>query len=155
MNRGETWSKIVDAETQVNGTFISSWELNAGSYLIRAIWPGIEGKYLKAESEWIPLNVTVANLTLTCHLSEDLMETGSTVNITGMLSEPLDTGNLTIQYSSDRKDWITFVSDTPTNGSVTGVLKLELLGEYYVRAIWSGDWNYNPAVSEEKKLIVK
>ena len=154
MNRGETWNELVEVETQVNGSFLSSWGLNVGSYVVRARWPGEEGKYLEASSQLRGLNVTVANVTLTCTLSKELIKSGSLVNVTGALSKPLNTGNLTVQYSFNGEEWFNVAGGSPVNGSFTAEWKPPAPGEYYIRAVWSGDYNHNPAVSEARKLTV-
>ncbi|MEM2901525.1 MAG: STT3 domain-containing protein [Candidatus Bathyarchaeia archaeon] len=152
MNRGETWNELVTVETQVNGTFLASWGLNVGSYLVRARWPGEGGKYLEALSQLIGLNVTVANVTLTCTLSHEQVKAGSSVNVSGILSKPLNTGNLTIQYSLNGEEWLNLAGGPPVNGSFTAEWEPPASGEYYIRAVWSGDYNHTPAVSEARKL---
>ncbi len=153
-NLGETWDTLLGTTTESDGGFRVSADPNVGGYLIRARWDGEPKRYRGATSIAQNLNVTPAISGLSVDLPSKV-PMGERANITAQLAAKANTGNLTIQYSEDGAEWRTIQSGQPVNGSFTAVWTPEKIGEYSIRATWSGDFNYDPSVSEEQTVTVE
>ena len=130
--------------------------LAAGSYRFRAVYSG-DGNYLGAQSgdEEEPLTVGKATPDVTTLLSP----TGpialghsviDTVTVTGLGgSFPVPTGTVDFQVRLDGGVWTTFDAAVPlVDGSATSVsYEPPVAGDYFFRAVYSGDANYDPAAS--------
>ena len=153
-NLGNTWEELVDTTTSSDGMFRVSSSFNVGGYLLRARWDGEAKMYLKATSAAKSLNVTPATSGLDIEVPSKVTS-GETVNLTARLGAKVSTGNMTIQYSLDQKEWRIIAEGSPENGTFASTWTPPVKGTYFVRAVWSGDYNYDPSTSEVKTMTVE
>ncbi|MEM4246227.1 MAG: STT3 domain-containing protein, partial [Candidatus Bathyarchaeia archaeon] len=151
---GDSWEELTGVTTEEDGAFRISTDFNVGGYLIRARWDGEPGQYVKATSDSKSLNVTPGKASLEVTAPPKLLA-GQQANLTAKLSARVNSGNMTIQYSEDQVEWRIIRSSQPVNGTLTATWTPDQAGEFYIRATWSGDFNYDPSVSEVVKLIVE
>jgi dolichyl-diphosphooligosaccharide--protein glycosyltransferase len=152
---GTTWEEITRVKTSRNGTYLVTWNPQAGNYTIRARWPGEKGVYKESTSP--PQELTVGKLSarVTCELSNSTITLGDEVKVKASLSVPTSEGNITLEYKVEGGEWTPIKVGLLENGTYITTWRPDITGKIQVRAIWSGGLNYNPATSDPAVLEVK
>ncbi|MBS7645807.1 MAG: STT3 domain-containing protein [Candidatus Bathyarchaeia archaeon] len=150
-----TWEEITRVNTSRNGTYLVTWNPQAGNYSIRARWPGEKGAYTESISPLQQLTVNRSSAGITCELSNSTITIGDEVRVRVGLSIPTNEGNVTLQYRVEDGEWTPIKVGLLENGTYLTTWSPEATGRIEVRAVWSGGFNYNPAASDPVVLEVK
>ncbi|MBN1678456.1 MAG: Ig-like domain repeat protein [Candidatus Thermoplasmatota archaeon] len=163
---GGAWTDLGTPVTLVGGEAASDWYTpeNAGQYWFRAIYSGDSNYYGAQSGEYDePLNVAKLDPIVTTILSSDSIPLGESVTdmviVTGPGGlDPVPTGTVQFQVKVGAGPWmdlgspVVLVSGQATSDAYTPLSA----GQYWFRAIYSGDANYNGGQSgaEEEPLSV-
>lgn len=108
------------------------------------------------ENENEPLYVNKAPSTTTTALSTNIIIPGDsitdTVTVTGLPHPPypLPTGTVIFQVKFDEGGWVTYDNESLVDGTATSIEYTPLLaGQYWFRALYSGDNNYKDSQSPD------
>jgi len=155
MFAGGSWVTY-DVENLVNGMATSTpyTPLLARQYYFRAIYGGdnnYNGSQSGDTSEPLLVNVVGKHDCITrTQLSENTINLGESVTdkvtVTGAYGTP--TGTVIFQVKFNGGSWVIFDVKNLVNGMATSIPYTPLLaGQYYFRAIYCGDNNYNGSQS--------
>jgi len=150
---GTSWNTITSINTLADGSYSYPWApQEVGSYLIRAKYAGTAN--YKPSEETASLTVVKGSSSTTTILSATTIIYGQGVTISGVVSPPTSDGTVTLQWSIDNADWNVIVSGTPSEGIFIDTWAPPYIGTFYIRALWSGNLNYNGSTSPSKTLTV-
>ena len=90
---------------------------------------------------------------ISCYLNASQITYTQNVLISASLEPPASTGTIRIQSTKDNVTWNDLVLHVPSEGKYNFVWTPDA-GTYFIRAKWSGDYNYLPSTSTAKTLIV-
>jgi len=153
-NNGTSWSEISTTTTSKNGTYSYTWKPNAGSYLIHAGFQGARGSYISSVSPNQQLTVNKANAAIALGISPISVVVGQNVTISCNVTPKESGGRIMLEYSTDNKTWTPLASDDLVNGSYSTSWAPKDVGTIYVRVTWTGNLNYNRAISSIQILTV-
>jgi len=153
-SNGTSWSEISTTTTSENGTYSYTWKPNAGSYLVRARFQGIKGSYIFSITPSQQLTVNKANAAIALEVSPPSLVVGRNVTISCNVTPKESGGRVILEYSTDNKTWTPLASGDLVNGSYSTSWAPKDVGTMYVRATWTGNENYNRAVSPIQILTV-
>jgi dolichyl-diphosphooligosaccharide--protein glycosyltransferase len=153
-SNGTSWSEISTTTTSENGTYSYSWKPNAGSYLIHARFQGAKGSYVSSVSPNLPLTVNKANAAIALGISPISIVLGQNATISCNVTPRESGGRVILEYSTDNKTWTPLTSGDLVNGSYSTSWAPKQIGTIYIRATWTGNLNYNRAVSSIQILTV-
>jgi hypothetical protein len=148
-----TWYNLSSGTTNSAGQYSYLWAPDAGSYYLRSTWSG-DTNYHGATSTSQQLTVNRAATSTMCMLSSDSINYGANVTVAGTVSVVVNDETMTLQYSADNLTWNNISSGTPSTGSYSFNWSPPALGTYYVRAVWSGDQNYQAYTGASRTLTV-
>jgi outer membrane protein assembly factor BamB len=150
---GASWNTIVTINTLTDGSYSYLWTpQEVGSYLIRAKYAGAFN--YKPSKETTSLTVVKGSSSAITILSATTVTYGQGVTISGVVSPPISDGTITLQWSIDNTDWNVIASGTPSDGIFTETWTPPYIGIFYMRALWSGNLNYNGSTSLSITLTV-
>jgi outer membrane protein assembly factor BamB len=150
---GTSWNTITFITTFADGSYSYPWApQEVGSYLIRAKFAGTVN--YNPSDETTSLTVVKGSSSTTTILSATTITYGQGVTINGIVSPPTSDGTVTLQWSIDNVNWNVVASGSPSDGIYTETWTPPYIGTFYVRAIWSGNLNYNGSISSSKILTV-
>ncbi len=141
-DNGQNWNQLATVQSDRQGAYKYTWTPNAGSYLVRARWDGIQRKFSAAKSTSFELAVDKARVTLSVEPSAPDVPAKQAMTITCRLSKPITVGTITVDYSLDNKTWSAGGYGAVKNGVFTLSWTPPTAGKYYVRVVWSVDQNY-------------
>jgi len=156
---GTSWNALATVTSASDGKYSHSWmPLTAGTYLIKASWPG-DIDHAGAESSTASLIVEEqpqAPSQISCGLSSNSTILGSSVTISSSI-EPTHSGVvITIYYRLDGGTWNNLASGTTnSSGAYSYSWIVPSNGTYYLKVSWPGDDDHLGAESEAISLIVK
>jgi hypothetical protein len=153
-SNGTSWSEISTTTTSEDGTYAYTWKPNAGSYLIHARFQGSKGSYVSSVSPNQPLTANKANAAIALEISPITIGVGQNATISCNLTPRESGGRVILEYSTDNKTWTPLTSGDLVNGSYSTSWAPKDIGTIYVRATWTGNQNYNRAVSSIQILTV-
>jgi len=153
-NNGTTWSEVSTTTTSHDGTYHYTWKPNAGSYLIHARFHGIKGSYISGVSPNQPLTVNKANASIVLRISPPSIILGQNVTFLCNVTPKESGGRVVLEYSIDNKTWTPLASGDLVNGSYLTSWAPKDVGAIFIRATWTGNMNYNRAVSSTEILTV-
>jgi len=153
-NNGTSWSEISTTTTSENGTYSYTWKPNAGSYLIHARFQGVKGSYISSLSTTQQLTVNKANAAIALGISPISIVVGQNATISCNVTPRESGGRVILEYSTDNKTWTPIASGDLVNGSYSTSWASKDVGTMYIRATWTGNLNYNRAVSSIQILTV-
>ncbi len=153
-NNGTSWSEISAATTSEDGAYYYVWKPNAGSYLVRATFQGIKGTYISSVSPTQPLAVNKAHASITLEISPQSLVLGQNATISCNVTPKESGGRVILEYSIDNQTWTPLASGDLVNGSYLTSWAPKDVGTIHIRATWTGNMNYNIAVSSTEILTV-
>jgi len=153
-SNGTSWSEISTTTTSENGTYYYTWKPNAGSYLVHARFQGAKGSYIYSVSPNQPLTVNKANAAIALEISPTSIVVGQNVTISCNVTPQESGGRVILEYSTDNKTWTPLTSGDLVNGSYSTSWAPKDVGTILIRATWTGNMNYNRAVSSIQILTV-
>ena len=118
-----------------------------GSWSVKATWPG-DTTYRSAESQSISFTVTKLRATIVLTLSKDRISPGETLTISGSIAPIVSGINVKLEYRSQGSTYLSLTSvATDHTGSFSYVWREtpRQLGNYDLRASWTGDDRYEGA----------
>jgi hypothetical protein len=152
---GTLWHSIASGQPS-SGIYDCNWAPpSVGKYLLRSTW---EGQLIVMDFETVSsvvlLEVTRANTSLDIYLSTSSMEYGNNATVTTSMSPLVNGKTVKLEYSFDNSTWY-FLSlgNTDSTGQYTFTWK-PMIGEYYIRSMWTGDENYLGSESTTRSLSV-
>lgn len=152
---GSTWQTLATITTQPNGFYSYEWTpTDAGVFLLRTRWPGDE-MYASATSPARELTALKVTTQISCELSSETIThifSHGAVTIFGGITPAVSDATVHIYYSTGNGEWLVLTSvKTDPNGEYSYSWLPPSVGEYDVKAIWSGDAYHegaeSPAVS--------
>lgn len=153
MDDGESWKTITLLNTQRDGSYLYPWvPQEVGSYLIRATFAG-NSNYGPSDNS-TSLSVIKGSSSITTILAATTITYGQGVTISGLVSPPASNGIVTFQWSIDDENWNVIDSGAPSNGTFSTTWMPPYIGTFYVRALWSGNLNYNGSTSLSKTITI-
>ena len=153
MDNGESWNTITLLNTLPDGSYLYPWTpQQVGSYLIRATYAGDSNHNPSDNST--SLSVIKGASSITTIVAAATITYGQSVTISSLVSPPASDGTVTFQWSIDNENWNIIDSGTPTNGTFSTTWTPPHVGTFYVRALWSGGFNYNGSTSPSETIAV-
>jgi asparagine N-glycosylation enzyme membrane subunit Stt3 len=140
---GQSWNKIETVGVSPNGAFNYTWAPNAGSYLVRANYLGIEGLYAESSSDPEPLEVRKANVTMTISASATSVTLGQNLTFHFQMEPFVEDANVTIAYTLDNKTYTPIKTIAMTSPSMNYTWKVDVAGTIIIQVGWIGNQNYN------------
>jgi len=165
---GALWQDISSGQTSL-GNYSHNWiPPSVGKYYLRATWEGhvsVVGRVLgiiifnttisyESTSSDISLEVVQAGTSLDMFLPTTSMEYGNDVTITTSMSPPLEGRTVKLDYSFDNSTWYFLNAGNTDSVGQYPFSWTPVVGEYYVRSVWTGDENYSRAESATRLLTV-
>ena len=153
MDGGISWTTITSINTFPDGSYLYPWApQEVGSYLIRAAYAG-SSNYNPSSSS-ASLSVVKGSSSIMTILAATTITYGQGVTISCLVSPLVSDGTITFQWSINEVDWNVIGSGVPSNGTLSTTWTPPYIGTFYIRAIWSGNLNYNGSTSPSKTLTV-
>jgi len=152
-DNGQNWQNAETVPVAQNGTFNYTWVPNAGSYLVRAHYEGLEGAYVESSSDPEPLDVRKANATLKISASTTTVRIGDNVTLYVQMDPFVQNANVTVSYSLDNATFIPIKSLIMESSSMNFSWRVNVQGTLIVRVSWTGNRNYNEVTSQALLLV--
>lgn len=150
---GRTETKVVRTDSQSHYSASYSPD-QAGSWSVVASWPGDQDH---ADASSPPYSFTVVRRTsnISISLSPPIAKEGARVSITGAITPPHSTVNVTICISVDGEAWHVLASVlSEASGTYRYSWDLAQAGVYMVKTSWEGDRDHEGAISNTITLVV-
>ncbi|MEM1540896.1 MAG: carboxypeptidase regulatory-like domain-containing protein [Candidatus Bathyarchaeia archaeon] len=143
---------IGKAITNENGEYTFTWIPGAvGNYLIRATWKGDYEHEGAAATTTLTVEKAPSLITLT--LSSYIAKVGDSISVSGVLY-PAKTAAITLHYTKPDSSTSTSTVYSNQNGVFTDTFTVDQVGEWQIKASWSGDEQYKAAESAPAPLTV-
>jgi len=153
INDGATWNMIASVTTFPDGSYSYPWApQEVGSYLIQIEYMG--NTNYDPSSNKTSINVTKGSSSITTIPSATTITYGQNVTISCLVNPPVSDGIITFQWSIDTADWHIICTGTPSNGTFSITWKPPYIGTFHIRALWSGNINYNGSMSISRTITV-
>lgn len=149
ITNGQTWNNIETVPVDAKGAFNYTWTPNAGKYLVRAHYRGLEGLYVESNSDPQPLEVKKASVTLKLTASSTTVPVGQDVTLHVQMEPFVEDANVTLSYTVDNKTYTKITSFIMKSPSMDYTWKVTVLGSFRIVVTWNGNENYNPAISAQ------
>lgn len=140
---GQSWNKIETVGVSSSGAFNYTWIPDAGQYLVRAHYLGLEGLYTESTTDPQQLEVMKANVTLKLSASATTVTVGQNVTFNLQMNPFIKEANVTISYSLDNRTYTTIRNIVMTDSSMSFVWKVDVEGTIRIVADLGGNRNYN------------
>jgi len=141
--------------TLESGSFSSTFTPDkAGEWKVKARWNGDEN-YEGAESNFMSFTVNKASTILTITVSEDTLEHGQSLVVSGSISPPMSSLPILLIYTRPDGSAIRNSVTTSTNGAFSETFTPDKDGQWSVKASWNGSENYLGATSSSINFNVK
>jgi len=155
---GSIWQTLATITTQQNGGYSFEWTpTDAGVYLLRACWSG-DDLYASATSSTRELTVLKVTAQISCELSPKTVThifSHSQVTIFGGITPAVSDATVHIYYSTSDGEWLELANvNTDTNGEYYYSWLPPSVGEYDLKAFWSGDAYHEGAESSPISVTV-
>ncbi|RLE65492.1 MAG: hypothetical protein DRJ38_03695 [Thermoprotei archaeon] len=153
---GGGWSQIATVKTDSNGRFSYTWSANTeGTYSFKATWNGND-KYFGSTSNTVSVKVVKPSKPkgrLTISANATRLLPGQVVEIQGKLEPAKDT-KIYLFYTTPIGDNLKFEVEVK-KGLLSHTLRLDIEGEWRVKALWPGDHEYASTQSNVLKIVVE
>jgi hypothetical protein len=140
------WATLQAVTVSPVGSFSGAWSpQNAGRYVVRAHYSGLEGVYFDAATPPQQLNVTGNTVNLTVSASQTTVTAGQPVGLTWTMSPFVKDANVTLAYSTENgtpKVIGVFPMSSPT---MSYGWTVPISGRFTIMVSWAGNDRYGPA----------
>jgi len=142
-----------------NGVFSDSYVPDAvGTWHVYARFDG-DGTFNASVSTTGSFTVTQSSTSLTCTVSPTTIQMGSTVTVSGTLTDSSSNGvpskTVTLTFTRPNSSTILVNVTTSTSGSYTYTFAPDAIGQWSVHSTWAGDANYQPSTSPTQQFTVE
>jgi hypothetical protein len=155
---GGTWSDLAVVKTNSTSGYTYTWNttgMAAGTYEVMASWPG-DADTEAAESEIKSVIVGKASSQISLNLDVTSVTVGEGVTISGVITPIRPNVDVTISYRVAGGTWLDLATvKTNSSGGFSYLWETDQVGEFEIKASWSGDDVTLPAESDFKTINVK
>lgn len=144
---GDEWDFLVELDCQLNRGYEYFWiPPQAGGYEFRAMWSG-DDNFESYSSYPFPHNVLQGYSEMTISLNQTLTRFGSSVLIEGSISPP-SSAAVEIEYWREMNWNDLAIVQSREDGFYLYVWEIDFVGSAILRSSWTGNANYDGAISE-------
>ena len=153
--KGGSWS-ILKTVTATNGRYSYKWTPDkGGEYELRASWPGNDECFGAVSSTVTLIVSTKRRSSISIQLSEEQIDLGENITVTGSLNPALAGVTVTINYIKPNGDVVMRTVVTDSNGKFKNVFTPDVSGIWKVYASWEGNADYMGAKSGKLTFKVR
>jgi len=146
-DNAQTWKSIETIPVSSRGAYNYTWTPDAGSYLVRAHYQGLEGVYVDSVSDPQSLTVTKGQITLALSGSPTTVTTGSNITLAVTMNPFLQGSQIDVSYTLDNKTYTPIGTFTMTSNTTTYSWKVNIQGTFTIRVGFRGNTNYDFVIS--------
>ncbi|MEM4229483.1 MAG: PQQ-binding-like beta-propeller repeat protein, partial [Thermoproteota archaeon] len=151
---GEAWINLASVTSGDDGSYSYTWSsIPVGNYFVKASWPGNDD-YQGATSSIASLTVSKASPTITLQAAKATLNKGERIEVSGSTNPPLASINLVLTYEKPDGARVNHTVQTDSNGVFSDSIDADTVGDWIIKASWTGSAEYNAATSNTLTVTV-
>jgi hypothetical protein len=140
------WTPLQIVTVSLGGSFNGTWiPSNAGTYVVRAEYQGIQGVYAGSTSPVQQLNVTANIAALKLSASQSRVTAGQTITLTWSMTPFVRDANITLSYATDNRTYKPIGIFPMSSPTMSYSWTAPVSGQFTIMASWTGNESYGPA----------
>jgi dolichyl-diphosphooligosaccharide--protein glycosyltransferase len=140
------WTPLQIVTVSLGGSFNGTWiPSNAGTYIVRAEYQGIQGVYAGSTSPVQQLNVTANIAALKLSASQTRVTAGQTITLTWTMTPFVRDANITLSYTTDNRTYKAIGIFPMSSPTMSYSWTAPVSGQFTIMASWTGNESYGPA----------